>query len=153
MADKINLIIQDGEDLQIVSAHLQDAIARVGDITYIPGERRFALMFNRFRWELVAKDVAATQGDYERVRTGLHFDDVTAAKVLGISRANGEAVLELLSIGFEEKAAPAGEVTLTFAGGGAIRLEVDCIEGLMRDVSDPWPAKTRPEHALDDAGE
>ncbi len=147
MADKLNLIIQDGEDLQIVSAHLQDAIARVGDITFIPGERRFALMFNRFRWEVAADDT------FERVRTGLHFDDVSAAKVNGISRANGDAVLELLSIGFDEKEAPAGELTLTFAGGGAIRLNVDCIEGLMRDVSDPWPAKTRPEHALDDAGE
>ena len=147
MTDKLNLIVQDGEDLQIVSVHLQDAIARVGDITYLPGERRFALMFNRFRWE------TATNDQYERVRTGLHFDDVVAAKVQGISRANGDAVLELLSIAFEEKEAPAGELTLTFAGGGAIRLDVDCVEGLMRDVSDPWPAKTRPEHALDDAGE
>ena len=153
MADKLNLIVQDGEDLQIVSAHLQDAIARVGDISYLPGERRFALMFNRFRWESVTNKSVSDSDEFERVRTGLHFDDVMAAKVHGISRANSDAVLELLSIGFVETEAPAGELTLTFAGGGAIRLEVECVEGLMRDVSDPWPAKARPEHELDDAGE
>ncbi len=152
MTDKLNLIIQDSDDLQIVSAHLQDAIARVGDITYIPGERRFVVMLNRFRWELSA---AGSNGNpkNERVRTGLHFDDVIAAKVQGVSRANDEAVLELLAMNFEESDAPAGNITLTFSGGGAIRLDVDCLEGQMHDVSDPWPAQGRPEHALDEAGE
>ena len=152
MADKLNLIIQDSDDLQIVSAHLQDAIARVGDITFIPGERRFVLMFNRFRWELTTRETA--QGDkFERVRTGLHFDDVLSAKVQGINRANRDAVLELLAINFEATEPPAGRIELTFSGGAAIRLDVECMEGQMRDISDPWPAKTRPEHALDEAGE
>lgn len=152
MTDKLNFIIQDGDDLQIVSAHLQDAIARVGDITFIPGERRFVLMFNRFRWENAAGDISEG-GKYQRVRTGLHFDDVLSAKVQGVSRANDDAVLELLSIKFEEADAPAGKLFLTFAGGAAIRLDVECLEGQMRDMSDPWPAKARPEHALDEAGE
>ncbi len=156
MADKLNLIVQDEDDLQIVSAHLQDAIARVGDITYLPGERRFVLMFNRFRWELLGNAAAPRkkgEQDYQRVRTGLHFDDVNHAQVQGISRANGDAVLELLAIGFEADEPPSGKVFLTFAGGGAIRLDVECLEGLMRDISDAWPAKSLPAHAASEAGE
>lgn len=155
MADRLNLFVQDGEDLQVVSAHLQDAIARIGDVTYLPGERRFVLMFNRFRWELVSDEDRGKLPDqkFERVRTGLHFDDVRSAKLQGISRANDNAVLELLSLKFEEAEAPAGTLLLTFAGGGAIRLDVDCLEGQMRDISDPWPAAGLPQHALDEAGE
>lgn len=151
MADKLNLIVHDTDDLQVVSAHMQDAIAQVGDISYLPGERRFVLIFNRFRWETLADRTGTTakKQKYERVRTGLHFDDVLSARVQGVSRSNKDAVLELLAINFEETDAPAGIVTLTFAGGGAIRLDVECLEGQMHDMSDAWPTKGLPAHALD----
>jgi hypothetical protein len=53
----------------------------------------------------------------------------------------------LLSIGFEPgEAAPAGVVTLTFAGGGDMRVTVDCLDVALADVSDPWATSRAPEH-------
>ena len=46
--DLLKLVALDQEDLAVISAHLQDAIVKVGDLTYLPRERRFALVARRF---------------------------------------------------------------------------------------------------------
>ena len=53
----------DPEGLAILSAHLQDADIRVGDMAYLPEQRRFALAGARFDW------YAATRGGCERCGT------------------------------------------------------------------------------------
>ena len=47
----LRLLAEDEEDLKIISAHVQDAVVRVGDLAYLPKARRFALLLNRYRWE------------------------------------------------------------------------------------------------------
>ncbi len=47
---ELKLIALDADDLKVISAHLQDAVLRVGDIAYLPRERRFAALGNRFDW-------------------------------------------------------------------------------------------------------
>ena len=74
-AQKLVLAAADSEDLQAISARLQDAVARVKDLVYLPKSRRFAGLFNRFRWESAGQRRAAT-----RVRAGLHIDGVLSAK-------------------------------------------------------------------------
>jgi hypothetical protein len=59
-------------------------------------------------------------------------------------------VLELLALSFETAEAPSGGVTLHFAGGGAIRLDVECIEGELKDLGPVWRAASRPSHPDDD---
>jgi len=139
------LLAEDEEDLNIISAQLQDAVARVGDLVYLPRARRFAGLFNRFRWE----DCDDAKGHDLRVRTGLHFDGVLAAKSHNLRRDDPDAVVELLAIQFVPGRDSAGVIELLFAGGGAIRLEVECIEASLRDLGGPWPAVARPRH---DAG-
>ena len=46
-APSLRLLAEDAEDLQIISAALQDAVGRVGDIFYEPAQRRVTLVFNR----------------------------------------------------------------------------------------------------------
>ena len=41
-------------------------------------------------------------------------------------------------------------VVLTFSGGAAVRLDVECLEAEMHDLGDCWPAAHRPGHQLDD---
>ncbi len=41
----------DAEDLEILSARLQDAAGRLKDFVWLPKQRRFAALVNRFRWE------------------------------------------------------------------------------------------------------
>jgi Protein of unknown function (DUF2948) len=140
--DFLKLVALDADDLAIVSAHLQDAIVRVKDLAYFPGERRFALVARRFDWE-------AAPGEPPRRRlTGLHFERVLKARSRGIDRGKADAELNLLAITFEEKDSPSGTATLLFENGGAIQLDLECIENQMKDLGEVWEAEGRPCHDL-----
>ncbi|MBY0294455.1 MAG: DUF2948 family protein [Methylobacterium sp.] len=137
----LKLAALDADDLAVVSAHLQDAILRAGDLAYLPRERRFALVARRFDW-------TAPEGTPPRRRlTGLHFDRVLGVRARGVPRDEPDAVLELLAITFEPGESPSGTATLVFAGGAAIRLDLECIEAGMKDLGPVWEAESRPVHA------
>jgi hypothetical protein len=80
------------------------------------------------------------------VRTGLHFDGVLKVKAQKIKQDSKDVVLELLSVRFEPSADGAGAVTLVFAGGAAIRLEVEMLDAEITDISEPWSTKNKPGH-------
>jgi hypothetical protein len=145
--EDLKLIALDPEDLKVLSCHLQDAVIRVGEMAYLKQEMRFAAIANRFDWEQAAKLNDAT---YRRRRSGLRFERVRSAKLQGIDLAQKDVVLELLAVTFEPGEEPSGVLTLLFAGGGAIRLEVECIEAELRDLGAAWRTRVKPEHASDD---
>jgi hypothetical protein len=137
-------------DLSVISAHLQDAIAQVGDIAYQPAKRRFAVMLNRFMWEDLNAKAKGAKADknapYRRVRAALHFDGVQRVQHQGLKLGVKEAVAELLTLSFENTSEPAGVVKMTFAGGGMIKLDVECLDAWLTDVSAPWPTTSKPGH-------
>jgi hypothetical protein len=143
---ELTLAAADAEDLEIISARLQDAVARVGDLVWLPKARRFAALFNRFKWETAEERKG--RGDNLRVRAGLHFDGVLSVRSQNVMRGDDDAVILLLAIRFTPKGAedPGGTIELLFAGGGAIRLDVECIEAGLSDLSGEWAARGRPEH-------
>ena len=146
----LKLIALDTDDLNVISAHLQDAVLRVADMAYLPGERRFAVVLNRFDWEnATAAAAGGKKGGLERRRCGLRFERVTAAKVQGIDIKDPSAALALLAIIFDstDPEGIAGDVTLTFSGGAAIRLSVECVEAELKDLGAVWAAKRAPRHA------
>lgn len=147
-SDLLKLTALDAEDLSVLSAHLQDAVMLVGGMKFLPGENRFAAVLNRFDWHGAEK--GAKGKPYERRRAGLRFDRVLSVKAQKIRQGKDDAVLELLAIEFTPTDEPAGHVTLVFSGGGAIRLEVECLEAALADLGPIWEATSRPEHALDD---
>ena len=139
------LAATDAEDLTVISAKLQDAVARVGDLVWLPTTRRFAILFNRFKWE----DADGKRRENVRVRSGLHFNGVLASKSFRIMRGNPDAVLSLLAIQFLPKGGedPGGMIVLVFAGGGAIKLDVENIDAELSDISGEWAALGRPDHS------
>ncbi len=143
MKRPLKLMMQDGEDLAIVAAHLQDAILRVGDIKYLPKERRLALLVNRFCWD---DAVHRRLPPFKRVRTGLHFDGVTAVQSSNIPRENKDNVLELLTLTFEPGELPGGTIVFVFAGNAMLKLSVECVEGALADIGEPWLTPSRPQH-------
>ncbi len=143
----LGLIAMDAEDLAILSANLQDAVVRVGDIAFLRQDHRFALVACRFDW------VAVEEGRMERCRTGLHFDRVEKVILTGFRQSDSDTMLNLLSISFEPGEAPAGIVLFTFSGGAAIRLSVECLEAQMRDIGPRWTTTRRPGHAICDQPE
>ena len=98
---ELKLIAFDADDLAVISAHLQDAVLKVGDIAYLPRERRFAAVGNRFDWADALADGKAKTRDYVRRQMALRFERVLGAKLQGIDPKKKDAVLSLLTIAFE----------------------------------------------------
>jgi hypothetical protein len=150
MAD-LKLIALDADDLAVISAHLQDAVLQVGDIAYLPRDKRFAAIANRFDWLNALKDGRSEKAEFARRRAALRFERVLSAQVQGIDLKNKSTVLSLLAIGFEPSDAPEGDVILHFSEGCAIRLRVECIEAELQDLGAIWQATSRPKHPVDPA--
>jgi len=136
----LKLLAQDADDLAVISAALQDAVAKIGDIRWDASARTLTLACNRFRWESGAKNG-------ERIRSALQLGDVTGVQARKLRRDAKGAVVELLSVAFEPGEAPGGAVLLTFAGGGDLRVSVDCLDVILADVSQAWSTPRRPGHA------
>ena len=149
MAD-MKLQALDSDDLAILAAQTQDAIVRAGDIAFLPKERRFALVANRFDWLAAVKP--KDKKDWKRRAAGLRFEAVKRAQLTGFNPGAADAVLVLLSIEFTPSEAPAGWITLQFAAGAAIRLEVEYIEAELKDLGAVWSTKNRPDHTQSESG-
>jgi hypothetical protein len=141
--DLLRLVALDQEDLAVISAHLQDAEVRVADLAYLPQERRFAFAAQRFDWECTPDETP------RRRLTGLHFERVMRVRCRGIERGKPETVLNLLGVTFAETDAPSGTATLLFENGGAIQLDIECVEAQMKDLGPVWPCSKRPTHDAD----
>jgi hypothetical protein len=147
-ADRLKLAAFDDEDLAVISAHVQDAVLKVGDMVYLPREKRFALAMNRFIWE---KAETGRRRSFERRRTALSFDRVLKVRASNIDQQRKDAVIELLAVRFDATDLPAGQVTLIFAGGGAVQLDVEVIEARLADLGTAWSTQAKPSHDLNDA--
>jgi DNA-binding protein YbaB len=134
----LRLLAQDADDLAIISAAMQDAVAKVGDVSYEPRARLLTVAFNRYCWEA---DGGA------RVRSALQLGSVLKVQARKIRRGARDSVLEILAVSFDEGEAPGGLVTISCAGGGDLRAEVECLDAVLADVSEPWPTPRAPAHA------
>jgi len=143
----LNLGAEDAEDLKVISTLAQDAVFPVTEMKWQPSKRRFGLLLNRFRWE--DKDAAARRDrPFERVQSVLVFDSVLSVASQGIDRGEKDMVMSLLSVEFEPGEDGAGQVLLTLAGDGAIRLTVEALEATLKDVTRPYqaPSGRAPHH-------
>jgi len=136
---RLKLAAADAEDLGILSARLQDAVAQLKNVTWLPKKRRFAAVVNRLQWEA---------GGKTRVRAGLHFDGVLKAQSQKVKLGAGEAIVSLLALRFEPNGGedPGGIIEIVLAGGGAFRLTVECIDAELADMTGPWAARGKPDH-------
>jgi len=161
--DRLRLCARDSDDLAVIASCIQDALVPIVDMAFLPGEKRFVLALNRFRWDrLDARKLAEVAMDrpspisggdapfweesdkgpaFERVISGLRFESVTAVSTRGIDLRNRERILELLTVHAEP-----GVVLLVFSGSAIIRLEVDELCCYLEDFGDAWPTRWRPRH-------
>ena len=135
----LRLLAQDADDLDVISAALQDAVTRIGDIQWEPKARRLTIAFNRFCWEAEAPTGS-------RVRAAVQLGGVMAVRGRNLRRDAKDAVLELLALTFDPAEAPGGTVTFAFADGGDLAATVECIDAALADLSAPWPAPHTPGH-------
>lgn len=143
----LNLGALDAEDLQVVSALVQDAVFPVTEMSWRAKEHRFAILLNRFRWE--DRDNAEKRHrDVERVQSLLVIENVLKVASQGVDRSDKDMILSMLSLDFDAGEEGAGALTLTLAGDGGIRLSVEALEVSLKDVTRPYvaPSKQVPDH-------
>jgi hypothetical protein len=141
------LIALDADDLAVISAHVQDAAVRVGDIIWRQGEKRLVVGMNRLDWDQTISGEVTPR----RLVAALRFDRVLACKSRDIDLEAPEAGLELLGIEFHPGEAPGGSAVLMFADGGALRLDVECLEVELADLG-PDDLGTSDDVAIEASG-
>ena len=141
-AENLRLMAFDPEDLAVIAAHVQDAILRVGDMLYLPHEKRFVLVLKRFDW------LASVAGAPQRAQTGLHFEQVRKASLAGLPHGPARRHPEFAGCRILPGEPPGGSVLLVFSGGCAVRLEVECLEARMADLGPRWRVRHAPGHGV-----
>lgn len=132
MSPQLKLIALDADDLAVISAHVQDARVQPSDIIWRQNEKRLVVGMSRLDWEQTLEGEAAPR----RLVAALRFDRVLACKSRNIDLAAPDKVLDLVGIEFhpEDREEPSGSALLLFAQGGAIRLDVECLECELTDL-------------------
>jgi len=145
----LNLGALDAEDLKVLSTLTQDAVFPANEMQWVPSERRFAVLLNRFRWEDL-KAAKTRNRVVERVQSLLVVENVTHVASQGVARDEADTVLSLLSIAFSAGEDAEGVIELMLAGDGGVRLQVEALEVSLRDVTRPYaaPSKSAPHHEV-----
>jgi hypothetical protein len=144
--DLLKFVALDAEDLAVVSAHMQDAVVTASEVLWRPAEHRLVIGLNRFDWVGAQGHGSGGPPQYRRRRAALRFERVSSCKCRDLSPAEGDEVLNLLAVEFAATDAPSGVVTLTFSGGPALLLEVECLEAELVDLGPTWTAAACPVH-------
>jgi DUF2948 family protein len=153
----LKIIAHDAEDLAVVSSCLQDSLIPLNEMRYLPQERRFIMVANRFRWERAAQGAQEPPADKDapfesdedfgarqRTNAGICIDRVLAVRSRNIDRSRPDEFLSLLSVQLD-----GNKLTLLFAGGGIIQLEIEGLSLYLSDLGTAWPTQWQPDHALD----
>ena len=127
---QLKLIALDADDLAVISAHVQDAQVQAADIIWRQDEKRLVVGMNRLDWEQTLSGETASR----RLVAALRFDRVLACQSRNIDLARPDATLELLGIEFNPTDEPGGSALLLFSQGGALRLDVECVECELTDL-------------------
>ena len=136
---RLKLLAQDADDLLLISAALQDAQVKLADISYAPAARTLTFPLTRYRWEADGK---------EQVSCAVQFGDVLNVKTRDLQR---EGTCNLLALEFMESAEPpGGHLLFLFAGCGELKVEVECVDAALADLSEPWPAESHPDHGVEE---
>lgn len=165
---QIKLRALDRNDLEVISACLQDSLIPLREVAFLKKEGRFVMVANRFKWEL-GRDPARqetrqsgadapgadasfeddeTEPPFERTNCGVCFDRVRHVRFRGVNLSSKNQILNLLAI-----ECGAGTIDLVFSDDAAIRLDVSAISCHLEDLGEPWLTRWHPVHDLDEDAE
>ena len=135
----LKLRAQDADDIQVIAAVLQDAIAPVCDMIYKADEKTFIMVVHRFRWD--NEEVKTQDNCFERICCALEVEGVEAVKRHGFEHAECDRMLDLLTITLEENA-----LQFIFAGGAQLKLSLGPWRLRIEDFGESWPTPHQPCH-------
>jgi hypothetical protein len=130
--------------LQILVAHLQDALLPITAIAYDRKMKTFAFLANRHCWEH-QPHIHEGAHLYHRVHSGICFRHVKAVHHRGFHPKGPLRTLNFLTIQ-QDISASIPTLHLIFAGINEIRLQVGEIHCHLGDIEHPWPTRKKPIH-------
>ncbi len=142
-AQNLKLIAKTGEDLKVLSAHLQDSIVKTSDIASLKKNRIFLMQLNRFMWEDVERGVFRKN---KRIRTVLKFENVIKVTSKNVNQKKNDRFLDFLAIETIKMPDKNYEMNLIFSGDMVIKLVVEAVEVTLDDQGIPWESKNKPKH-------
>ena len=142
-AKNLKLIAKTEDDLKVVSAHLQDAIANISEVANLGKNKIFLMQLNRFMWEDVEKGVFRKN---KRISTIIKFENVIKVHSKNINQKKKDKFLDFLTI--ETNLMPDNnyEMKIVFAGDSIIKVISEVIEVTLDDQGDAWETKNMPKH-------
>ena len=143
--NNLKLIGKNQDDLNVISAYLQDSILIVKDIVFLKQNRSCVMLVNRFMWEDVEKGVFRKN---KRIRCALKFEEVFTVKSQNINQKRKNKPLEFLAIKSVLTPNDYYEIRIFFAGDGIITINSEVIEVVMHDLDKPWDVKHIPKHKI-----
>ena len=145
LAKNLKLIARTEDDLRVVSAHLQDAIANISDMANLKKNKIFLMQLNRFMWEDVEKGVFRKN---KRIRTVLKFENVINVHSKKINQSKKDKFLDFLTI--ETNLMPDNnyEMKIVFSGDSVIKVISEVIEVTLDDQGEAWDTKNMPKHKV-----
>lgn len=141
----LRLNAETDEDLSVISSLIQDAVCKMGRVTWMAKRRRFSMLLYRFRWEDADRAEAAKR-DYERVASALTIDDVLAVRSRGVDSKDADQVFNTLNVVFEPGEDGAGVLRVACAGDAMFEFDVECLNAALSDLTQPWAASSKPQH-------
>ncbi len=152
-AESLLLLAREEEDLEVVSALLQDAIISGADMHYEAQDNCFIIVANRFCWErstLADMDASDSCTVHERALCGVRINHVTAVQKRHWPADWRDAFLNLLAL--ELVVMPqqdnGGIMELSFSGGPSMRLTIKQIDIVLGDLDSGRPTNLQPWHDL-----
>ena len=146
-ANRLKLRAVAAEDVEIMSALLQDGLVAASDLHYQKDAASFVMVINRYCWEQADDTESKTQPN--RCLCGLKVAHVKQVSQRGLSVGVNE-FYNLLSITYEEikkNEKVVNRLTFTFSDGYGIRLTVDELALIVQDIAAPHPGLARPQHS------
>ena len=141
----LKLLGKNQEDLEVISAYLQDSILIIKDTVFLKQNRTFVMIVNRFMWEDAEKGVFRQN---KRIRCAVKFEDVLKVKSKNIDQKNKNKPLECLAIKSDKIVDENYQIKIFFSGDGIITIVSEVIEVVMHDISNPWNVKHIPIHKI-----
>ena len=139
----LKLIARTEDDLRVISAHLQDAIANVLDIANLEKNKIFLMQLNRFMWEDVEKGVFRKN---KRIKSVLKFDNIVKVYSKNISQMEKSKFLDFLTIETIQMPDNNYEMKLIFSGNSMIKVISEVIDVTLDDQGEAWDTKNMPKH-------
>ncbi len=133
----LKLRAEDAEDIEVMSAVLQDSIVPQCDMAFQEDEQSFVLVAQRLCRE------KGRQGK-ERICCALTVKGVKSVRTHGMDhcKTQDDAMLDLLAIILE----PSHVLNLIFAGDARIKVELDNWSATIEDYGPRWPSLCQPHH-------